>query len=233
MRQALFILLLGCRLVQAQTLPVPKVSPLPTRPGLQELEATYTENLRKVQAPLMQQYLIELQKLLSTAAEQEAQAIRDEAAQVQRLLAEGGIVNLMPPKTPVDRTATSSPGITFTLEPHEASPVPTENSVVPIGEASWTLSRLPPGTYELIAQYSCPNLPQTAAKIEASYAGQRIFKEMRPSQLTKDKETFRVMRLGRFQVDTEKRREAVTIRSTGPGEAWLFIKQALLVKVGN
>ena len=207
-------------------------APAASQNRLQKLELTYQDNLRKVQAPLLQQYLVELKALLAKASPGDTAAIDTEIAQVQKLITTGGLVDLLPAKPVIADTKGKTPGIVYTLEPHEAHPPQAGDSPVPVGEASWTLSRLPAGDYDLIAHYACPALPP-GASIEVSFGDQKITREVKPSHITLTGDTFRVMRLGRIKVAADTLSQAIVIKSPTPGEPWLFIRQALIVKAGS
>ena len=204
-------------------------APAASQTRLQKLELTYQDNLRKVQASLLQQYLTELKALLAKAAPSETAAIEAEIAQVQKLVASGGLVDLLPARPANSDTKGKLPGIVFTLEPNEAQPPQVGESPVPVGAASWTLSLLPAGNYDVIAHYACPALPP-GASIEVSFGDQKITREIKPSHITLTGDTFRVMRLGRLKVSADTLGQAILIKSTTPGDPWLFIRQALIVK---
>ena len=204
-------------------------TPAAAQTRLQKLETTYQDNLRKVQAPLLQQYLAELKALQAKAAPADTAAIEAEIAQVQKLIASGGLVDLLPAKPVIADTKGKTPGIVYTLEPQEAQPPQVGEAPVPIGEASWTLSRLPVGHYDLIAHYACPALPPDA-KIEVSFGDQKVIREIKPSHITLTGDTFRVMRLGRIKVAADAFGQTISIKSSSPGDPWLFIRQTLIVK---
>lgn len=207
-------------------------APVASQTRLQKLELTYQDNLRKVQAPLLQQYLAELKALLAKASPADSAAIEAEITQVQKLSASNGLVDLLPAKSVIADTKGKTPGIVYTLEPHEAKPPQAGETPVPVGEASWTLSLLPAGNYDLIAHYSCPALPPGAA-VEISFGDQKITREIKPSHITLTGDTFRVMRLGRIKVAADTLGQAIVIKSQTPGDPWLFIRQALIVKAGS
>jgi len=224
MRPLLALLILLTAPLRAQT---PEHAASQTR--LQKLELTYQDNLRKVQAPLLQQYLVELKALADKASPLEAATIQAEISQVQKLIVEGGAVDLLPAKPLASERKGKAPGIVFTLEPHEAKPPQVGDAAVPIGEASWTLSRLPAGNYDLIVHYACAELP-AGGSIEFSFADQKHTREFKTNHITQSTDTFRVMRLGRLKIAADVVDQPLIIKSLAPGDPWLFIKQALLVK---
>lgn len=205
--------------------PVPAAS----QTRLQKLELTYQDNLRKVQTPLLQQYLTELKALLAKASPGEIAAIEAEITQVQNLISSAGLVDLLPARPLTADTKGKVPGIVYTLEPAEAQPPQAGETPVPVGEASWTLSRLPAGSYDLIAHYTCPALPP-GATIEVTFGEQKTSREVKSSHITLTGDTFRVMRLGRIKVAADTFGQAIVIKSKTPGDPWLFIRQALIVK---
>ena len=217
---------------QAQLL-TPEGSPPATR--LELLEAQYLDLLKNAHLPLLKQYLIDLQsaqsRITSTA---DTAALKAEIARVQGLIADKGIVEFDSHKqdSAVPKVVRKS-GIVFTLDPNEATPVPPvangPEAAVPLGAASWRLSALAAGTYDLVAHYTCP-VPPPAAKVHVTFAGQEFDRVLTGSQATKDDKTFRVMRLCQFTIKQDTLLQSITITASPAGAPWLSLKQALIVK---
>ena len=207
-------------------------------PGrLEQLEATYLENLRARHKPVIAQYLADLrvaQAKAISAAEKSAYAA--EIARVAKIVTDGGIV-VPARKTPSPVAAASGTasavqarGMVFSLDPEEAIPVPAAGTTsLMLGEAGWKLSKLAAGSYDIVAEYSCPTLPEGGA-VEVEFAGQKITRVMRSSAATKDGETYRLTRLTRLSVKDDQLAQVMTVRATGGTEPWLKVRRILISK---
>ena len=217
--------------------PHPAAAPVPVPPTrLEQLETTYNELLRGTHLPLLKQYLAELQALQSKALiASESASLKNEIARIQALIAGKGIVELDSP-TPAAKMpgkVVRKSGIVFTLEPVDATPLPANatapDAVVPLGQASWLLSSLPAGSYDVVAHYACPALPD-GAKIHIAFGKQEFDRQLQPAHLTKDAKTFRVMRLCQLTLTAEEVRQNVVVTALPAGTPWVFLKQVLIVK---
>lgn len=212
----------------------PDGTPPATR--LEQLEGTYSDLLKNAHLPMLRNYLAALQAMQTRAlVASESAALKAEIARVQAIIAGKGIVDFDPPKQEPAQAAkvVRKSGIIFSLDPNEAMPLPVNatspDATVPMGAATWKLSSLPAGSYDLVAHYACPNVAP-GAKLHVSFAGQEFDRELKPAQITKDNKTFRVMRLCQFTIKQEAQLQNVVITATPAGEPWLFLKQVLIVK---
>jgi hypothetical protein len=213
---------------RSQTAVQPAEGPLPPT-QLQTMELIYQKNLRAAQAPVVKEYLAQLSALLATSPAADTAAINGEIARVQKM-ATAGTVEFSGPKTiasPLGPAAAG--GIVFTLEPHEAQPPQKDDALVPIGEASWTLSKLPAGQYDVVAHYTCPTLPASPT-VTLDYHGITLSRELKSTQVTKDDKSMRVIRLGQLKLSEDVLLEKVTLKAASTSQPWLFIKQILIVK---
>ena len=226
------LLILLVRIALAQGAVSPEVGP-PTPSRLQSMEAIYQKNLKAAQAPLLKEYLADLNAMLLRAPASDAPAITAEIARVNKMIASGVIefsaAKPAAPPTNVGRPLPSS-GVVFSLDPNEAVPPQPADGFVPIGSASWTLSLLPAGTYEIIAQYNCTTLPTGSAKVKLDYHGNSFTRELKANHLTTKDGSFRVMRLGQITLTEDVKLEKVTLSSVEPGEPWFFVKHILIAK---
>ncbi len=227
--------------LQAQA-PAPSAAPsrpanAPPQTRLEQLESTYNELLRGIHMPLLNQYLTDLQTLQSKAlVASESAAVKAEIARVQAIIAGKGIVELDVPKAADAKTAgkvVKKSGVVFTLEPADASPVPADaaspDAVVPLGKATWVLSSLPAGSYDVVAHYACSSLP-ASAKVHVALGTQEFDREIPPAYLTKDLKTFRVMRLCQLTVKEEAVKQSIVLTAMPAGSPWIYLKQVLIVK---
>ena len=229
----LALVLCGPIVLNAQLL-TPEGSPPATR--LEQLEAQYNDLLKSTHLPLLKQYLADLQATQGkVATPAETAALKAEIARIQTLITGKGIVDFDNRKT--DSSATPKvvrkSGIVFTLDPNEATPLPPvstgPDAMVPLGSATWKLSALAAGTYDLVAHYACPIVPE-GAKVHVSFAGQEFDRLVTPTQITKDGKTFRVMRLCQIKLPKDVLLQNVVVTTEPANAPWLFLKQALIVK---
>jgi hypothetical protein len=124
-------------------------------------------------------------------------------------------------------------GIVFTLEPKDATPLPADaggaDAVVPLARASWLLSSLPAGSYDVVAHYACAVLP-AGAKVHVAFGAQEFDRDLQQAQLTKDQKTFRVMRLCQLTIKEEAVRQSFVVTAMPGSGPWIFLKQILIVK---
>ena len=220
------------RLALAQSAVSPEVGqPTPSR--LQAMEAIYQKNLKAAQAPLLKEYLTDLNALLLRVPAADATAIHAEIARVNKMIA-SGVIEFSAAKPAAPPTAVGRPlptsGIVFSLDPDEAQPPQPADGAVPIGSASWTLSLLPAGTYDIIAQYTCTTLPTGTAKVTLDYHGNSVTREVKSNHLTAKDGGYRVMRFGQITLTEDVKLEKVTLRAVEAGEPWFFIKHILIAK---
>lgn len=227
----LFCLVCTCATARAQA-PVQPAQPdagppQPTR--FQQLELTYVDNLKRVHAPLLQQYLGELKALMDKSLAADAPAIKAEVARVQKMVAGTGLIEFSGKSQAPNPPGMGGNGIVFTLEPHEAQPPQADDKPVPLGEASWTLSKLQAGSYDVIAHYSCEKL-SASPTLKISFNGQDYTREFKPANVTKSGGAFRVMRMCQLKVKEDAAFQKFTVATASGGEPWVFVKQILIVK---
>jgi hypothetical protein len=197
--------------------------------NLDRLETAYRETVKRTQAPLMQQYIVELQALLARSTGSDADAVRFEIARIHKLITEGSVLDLSPTLKP--GTAPSTPekvekkhrSIVFTLDPDEATPAQPKSGSVPLGSASWKFSKLPAGTYELVAMVACPGPLPAAPTITVNYHGLTTTCEIKERNLTKNATSFRPLSVGTFTLKEDVLDETITISASG-SNPWLFVK---------
>ena len=232
----LFCLLMMAAAARSEVV-VPEGAPPPSR--LEQLEGTYQDLLKGTHQPLLKQYLADLQAMQARALTAgDSAAVKAEIARIQAIIAGKGIVEFEVPKpeaAPQPKVVRKS-GIVFTLDPPEANPPPPNanapDAVIPLGTATWKLSSLPPGSYDVVAQYTCPAATENA-KVHVSFGGQEFDRPVGTAQVTKDAKTFRVMRLCQFTLKAEASLQDLVVTAAPSGEPWLFLKQVLVVKSKN
>lgn len=218
----------------AQT-PQPVTDPVAPPSKLEQMEATYRENLKARHLPLIQSYFAELrnaQARATTVAEKTAYG--EEMARVAKLVTEGGIIwPRMDEATPTPQSlpaaeSSQRSGVVFSMDPHETDPPqPAGAETVPLGSATWTLSRLPAGTYEVVAEYICPVVPESA-EIRIHFAGLEEKRSVKAGSATKDSNTVRLMRLGRLVIKEEILGGRITVTASPGPDAWFSVRRILI-----
>lgn len=227
MIRACFIVLFAIATSQAQT----------TAPAtLEQMETIYQRELSMRHIPLISQYLIGLQKAAASATDKAPYLA--EIARVQELLKRGGVIDLA--------TARAQPAAGGAMPMPEAPPKPKEAaqavialspalskgsvSVEPtakIGEMEWRVEFMAAGSYELHLEYACPVL-SAPLKIAVDLAGQQIETELPVEKVTKDAQTYRVLRLGRVTLPGDLRARDLRITAGDKSSSSLILRHLFI-----
>lgn len=227
MIRACFIVLFAIATSQAQT----------TAPAtLEQMETIYQRELSMRHIPLISQYLIGLQKAAASATDKAPYLA--EIARVQELLKRGGVIDLA--------TARAQPAAGGAMPMPESPPKPKEAaqavialspalskgsvSVEPtakIGEMEWRVEFMAAGSYELHLEYACPVL-SAPLKIAVDLAGQQIETELPMEKVTKDAQTYRVLRLGRVTLPGDLRARDLRITAGDKSSSSLILRHLFI-----
>jgi hypothetical protein len=198
---------------------------------LEQMEAIYQRELSTRHIPLISQYLIVLQKGAVSASDNAPYLA--EIARVQELLKRGGVIDLAAARAP--QPAMPMPMPEAPAKPKEAeqavialSPALSKGSVsveptAKIGEMEWRVEFMAAGSYELHLEYACPVL-SAPLKLVADLAGQQIEAELPVEKVTKDAETFRVLRLGRVTLPADLRGRDLRITAGDKSSSSLILR---------
>ena len=225
MIRAAFIMLIAVTALQAQT----------TAPAtLEQMEAIYQRELSTRHIPLISQYLIGLQKGAVSATDNAPYLA--EIARVQELLKRGGVIDLAAARAPQPSgVAMPMPMPEASAKPKEAaqavialSPALSKGSVsveptAKIGEMEWRVEFMAAGSYELHLEYACPVL-SAPLKLVAELAGQQVEAELPVEKVTKDAETFRVLRIGRVTLPGDLRARDLRITAGDKSSSSLILR---------
>lgn len=229
MIRACFIVFFAIASSQAQT----------TAPAtLEQMEAIYQRELSTRHIPLISQYLIGLQKAAASATDKAPYLA--EIARVQELLKRGGVIDLAAAR------ASQSAGAAMPMPMPEAPPPPKEAkqavialspalskgsvSVEPtakIGEMEWRVEFMAAGAYDVHVEYACPVL-SAPLKLVVEIAGQQIETELPVEKVTKDAETFRVLRLGRVTLPADLRGRDLRITAGDKSSSSLILRHLFI-----
>ena len=160
---------------------------------LGEYEATYEAGLKKIQAPLLADYALKLQQLLSASAPADQAAVTAELERVRKIIATNGVVDPRsaasaftqpeqpPPGAGMRRGALAArggpPGAALVLKPEDARGPAVLGAVITIGRADWAVTHLDAGQYEVTVLCSFPPFSGVAA-LTATLDDQTVRKEL-------------------------------------------------------
>lgn len=227
MIRACFIVLFAIATSQAQT----------TAPAtLEQMETIYQRELSMRHIPLISQYLIGLQKAAASATDKAPYLA--EIARVQELLKRGGVIDLASARAP-QASGAAMPMPEAPPKPKEAaqavialSPALSKGSVsveptAKIGEMEWRVEFMAAGSYELHLEYACPVL-SAPLKIAVDLAGQQIETELPMEKVTKDAQTYRVLRLGRVTLPGDLRARDLRITAGDKSSSSLILRHLFI-----
>jgi hypothetical protein len=216
---------------------------------LQQMENTYQLNLRKLHAPLLTDYLRDLERLRQSYIAKdhplEAKKVEDEIAKVKKLSATTGTFDFTPPKK--DQPPPPPPALaklkrlaanTITLLAAEAT-VTSANSTaivkdsrgkaILLGQATWKNVSIPAGTYEILAV-------RASAKIEAprvltfTIADHAVTCPLQPSDATKDDDSFRLLHIGTLTLETDLNDASVSLQLDKPENPIFWLRSLVIAK---
>ncbi len=233
-RVLLFILMLGHATSAQQP-----AAPPPSR--LQQMESIYQKELSSRHIPLLGKYLTELQKLAATATDKTA--YQSEIVRIQQVISAGGVLDLiavqmqngstpmptpMPAPVPIERKQALialSPALAQSLTPT----TPPNAATAAIGQAEWRIELIAAGTYDVLLHYACTDLTEPL-KVSVEFNGQTIAKELESDRVTKDAQTFRILRLGSLTLTADHRGETLHLTAGDKNSAKLILKNLLITK---
>jgi|GEM_PF-5669691 len=235
-----------------------EAGPLPDLASrLKQAESTYLYNLRRIHAPLLQEYQKKLETLLQQYSVQgnndAVDSVQKELQHVRKLLSTTGILPYDLPALKkhqqqdllaTDLNANAS-GMgngadpdkkeSFTLSLHAKdaiSPVAVSEEArraLPLGSIAWNVTDMPAGNYEVLMVYSAHTLLQDEPLL-LTLGAQQVMTELPAERATGRDETFRVFRLGNLVVPTDISNQTVTLQNGNPAVPKLRVSNVLFVK---
>lgn len=240
---ALFIPLVG----QAQVaLPVNSapVSASGENSRLRQMETIYQLQLRNKHLPLLSKYIVDLQRLAAQATD--PKPYQKEIERIQGIISSGGVVDLaaavqslktpseMPVTPPMPMPARSTrafialtPALARSINPTPDGSASPEAAAV--GEMDWRIELLPPGTYDIVLNYACPELSQPLS-IQVSLGNQRVEAVLDASKVTPDANTYGLHRLGQITLTTEARGDTLRFSAGPKGSSQLLLRQLVIAR---
>jgi hypothetical protein len=235
--------------LSAQGVTDPSLSPAQR---LEQLDGTYSSNLRKYHAPVILDYLRELEKLRQSYT---AKGSNDEAAQVQaeidkakKLSTSTGLLSYDPLKPPPPKgevppgndpqrgkgprkfspdaimLATSS-AINANPSADTVKPRP-DDTALPIGHAEWHVEKIPAGIYEVML--IC-NMMENSEKmtVQATLGSLSVERKLPPSG-TKGSTDFKVFRVGTITLDQDMTDAVLALESSEPFKPCIWVRNVIL-----
>ncbi|MCB1225349.1 MAG: hypothetical protein KDK99_06025 [Verrucomicrobiales bacterium] len=197
---------------------------------LEQLEATYQAELKKLHAPLLAQYAADLQRLAAqTTSATDAAAVAREQQRVQRILEGDGIVDLSialrlskepeseapmpgtPPVPPRQRAAllTLLPATANKIHPAPTDPSRAEASA--FDSITWHVTDAPADTYEVILHYAlAAPLPRGLA-LHLSWDHVELDHVFTEEDVTGATDHFGILSLGTIRLDADAIDEHLTL----------------------
>lgn len=209
---------------------------------LQQMESIYQKELSARHIPLLGKYLVELQRQAATATDKAAYDA--EISRIQQIISAGGVLDLiamqqsqsgatptpapMPPPVPIERKQALialAPALAQTVSPAP----PPDAQTAPVGEAEWRIELIAAGTYDILLHYACPELADPV-KVRVEFSGQVLEKELDAARVTKDAQTFRIMRLGSLVLTGDQRGETLRLSAGDKSSPKIILKSLLITR---
>ena len=216
---------------------------------LREYEATYQAGLRKIQTPLLNDYVLKLQQLLATATASEQTAITTEIERVKRILASGAVIDLRSASQPQAASPTPTPppggppsngngkgpfpgtrpllGAVLILKPDTAKGPAVLGSALSIGKAQWTLEHLDAGHYDVSVVISIPAFTGKASVV-ASLDGDVARADLSETKASSSPDQFRLLRLGKMKFDEDVKDKDLTLTLESTDLSGVQVRQVII-----
>ncbi len=216
--------------------------------NLDQLDSTYHTNLRKYHAPVIQDYLRELNKLKQALAgrsrDMDAALVQAEIDKVNKLASIPGLLPYDSLSAPAaDRSAKVSTdkkmeaAIVLSLGSEtRGSPdnstlkVRPTGKALPIGAAEWAVEKITPGKYRVAMQYTCPEISEGVV-ITARIGTASVQRKLTSEDITGSLDEFRFAKLGTLTIDQEFSKEHFILQCPEPTKAFIWVRQVILTKI--
>lgn len=213
---------------------------------LEQLEATYQANLRALHAPVLQDYLRQLDLLKNQFIARnrvvDAKQVDVEIARVKSIASTTGVlpvteleVELAPPaegvasKSTPSTSAKGGPSTLPTLlaaEAFKSADINSKTGAIPLGSAEWRIYKLPPGTYDVLMVFGSESLAQPE-QLTLGLGGREFSGSIPPDRATGSPETFRLLRLCQIKLDTEVSGSTLTVTASSTGKPLVWLKKLI------
>lgn len=237
--------------VAPTSLPAAPAEPTPAA-RLEQLDATYSANLRKYHSPVILDYLRELETLRQTLASQghdkDAAQVQTEIEKTKKLSTTTGLLSYDPLKPPPDPQTAPPPdrgpgGKAGRRMSADAINLPIANAVnaspaaesvrprpdaaaLPLGHAEWRVEKVPAGVYEvMLVSAMIENMEKTSVQ---ATLGPYTAERKTPPRAAGSANDFRVFRVGTFSLDQDMANVTLTLESSDPTKPCMWVRNVLL-----
>jgi hypothetical protein len=226
---------------------------------LEQLDETYSSNLRKYHAPIIQEYLVSLEKLRQTMAQrtrtEDTSAVQAEINRVKSISAGSGLLpyDVLKPAPPEDKAiAAPVPKSPADLPPRKngsadaiilaaaaakkSSPDPAglaekpDGRAVPVGTAQWQIDKISAGGYRISILYSCAGKPANSTII-TRLGRNSVQHPLTAAHATGGINEFRIARLGVISLEKDALGESLVLQNSDPASAAIWVRQVIIAKV--
>ncbi len=244
-RVAFATCLLYCVLMLALSLPASTQA----QTRLEQMEATYQANLRTLHAPVIQEYLRQLELLKSrfTAANRvtDVQQVDAEISRVKQIAATTGVLPyveleaaLMPePSSPAPATPGAEVPVAkaplpklpswLAAEATQGPEISGKTGAIPLGSAEWRVNKLAAGTYDVLILFACEKL-LLPEQVTVTLGGPEFKGSVSTERATGSPETFRLLKLCQVKLDTEVTGGVLTLAADSQDQSRLWVKKVML-----
>lgn len=225
--------------------------PLSAQTRLEQLEATYQANLRTIHAPILQEYVRQLELLKNKYAArgqtEEAKRADEELVRIKAIATNGGVLpyttleaaaapppvepGVSPAPAPSPPPSGKAPALPTLLaaEAFKSGDMNTKTSAIPLGTAEWRIYKLPAGTYDVLVIFSSEALP-LPEEIKVNLGGYEAKGSITSERATGSVETFRLHRLCQIKLDSEVSASTLTLTAASQDKPAVWVKKLIFAK---
>ncbi len=208
-----------------------QTSDVPAAARLRDFEATYLQGLRRIQSPMLGDYLAQLRQLEARASINDIPAVRAEIKRVQDRIAAGTVIDLAA-TTAV--TSQAAPKFIDLLPEKSAGYTPTGRvpESLALGKAEWKIPVLQSGAYKISALYTWP-VPTGPVTLRVTIGGVGIKGELPVIKATKSESAFRLFALDTLLLPRDVLNETLTIELISKEPSIFRLQKLLIRKLGK
>lgn len=227
---------------------LPLLIPAQSPSRLEQLEATYQSNLRTIHAPLLQDYIRELEllksQLIARNRAADAKEVDAEIARVKGIVNTTGVLpytgleaaaappaaGVVPKPAPADKSpakgvATALPTL-LAAEAFKGGALNAKTGAIPLGSAEWRVFKLPAGTYDVLIIFSSETQGKDE-EITLNLGGRETKATIAQDRATGSPETFRLLRLCQIKVETEISGGVLNVTSATADKPAIWLRKVI------
>jgi hypothetical protein len=211
---------------------------------IDQLEATYQSNLRALDAPILQEYLRQLDFLKSQFVARnrtdDAKQVDAEITLVKSIASTTGILpftelegaiaaaesNAPKPAAAPARSAPSPLPTLLAAEAFKGAGIDAKTGALPIGNAEWRIFKLPAGTYDVLLVFATESLA-LPEQITLNIGGHEFHAVIPVDRATGSPGTFRLLRLCEVTLDAEVNGGTLSLASATTDKPLVWLKKLI------